>query len=282
MLASTATEFWDQTHTNTEEMQQNLVNSSNELANVANTAKDTADTSKSANEAYLEGIDKIKSFAQDPTSLAEDIYESNKRALELINEYDLSKGVGGYSIAENGLIEINKEVLDKQQQLREDNAISTDYANIIGQAVNKAKLASITTETEDNELDKTIQDLKVNRSKWMPDKQELIDAYRGGPEAWEALKQSYELDNLNLFAQTWHKTTLRQTDLSNQQWQDLFDSLEKTVGQGEENLANAQLDTAAMSTAAKILSDRNITAESQEAYSAYQKNNVSTASQGRL
>ena len=271
MLASTATEFWDQTHTNTEEMQQNLVNSSNELANVANTAKDTADTSKSANEAYLEGIDKIKSFAQDPTSLAEDIYESNKRALELINEYDLSKGVGGYSIAENGLIEINKEVLDKQQQLREDNAISTDYANIIGQAVNKAKLASITTETEDNELDKTIQDLKVNRSKWMPDKQELIDAYRGGPEAWEALKQSYELDNLNLFAQTWHKTTLRQTDLSNQQWQDLFDSLEKTVGQGEENLANAQLDTAAMSTAAKILSDRNITAESQEAYSAYQK-----------
>jgi hypothetical protein len=42
------------------------------------------------NEEYLNGIKEINSLSQDPTTLAEDIFESNKKALSLINDYNLS------------------------------------------------------------------------------------------------------------------------------------------------------------------------------------------------
>jgi hypothetical protein len=66
-------------------MMQNLANSDNELASAATTATEAAETAKIQNDEYLQGVEKIKSLSQDPTTLAEDVYESNKRALELIN-----------------------------------------------------------------------------------------------------------------------------------------------------------------------------------------------------
>ena len=63
----------------------NLANSNSEFTTASSSAAKAAETAKIQNEEYLTGVEKIKSLSQDPTTLAEDIYESNKKALELIN-----------------------------------------------------------------------------------------------------------------------------------------------------------------------------------------------------
>ena len=133
MVVSTAIELHNKATVSDKEHQQNLINSSNELNAFAATTADHLETVKAQNEDYLEGVKKIKSFDQDPTTLAEDIFESNKKALNLINEYGLTKGQ--YSTGANGLIEIDGNVLKQYGEItaQQSNTLS-EYANIFGQA----------------------------------------------------------------------------------------------------------------------------------------------------
>jgi hypothetical protein len=72
---------WDRYTTNMQELQAGLSKSTEELSNNAETSAQAAELATSNNEKYLDGVKKIKSLSQDPSALAEDIYESNKMAL---------------------------------------------------------------------------------------------------------------------------------------------------------------------------------------------------------
>ena len=132
-LVSTAMEIYDRATVSDKEHAQNLIDSSNELDNFTSTTKSHLETVKAQNEDYLEGVKKIKSFDQDPTTLAEDVFESNKKALNLITEYGLTEGQ--YSTGTNGLIEIKDSVLEQygEQAAKQANTLS-EYANVFGQA----------------------------------------------------------------------------------------------------------------------------------------------------
>jgi hypothetical protein len=63
--------------------------SNNELTTATNSTNEAVENAQTQNEDYLKGIEKIKSLNHDPVQLAEDIFESNKKALNLITEYGL-------------------------------------------------------------------------------------------------------------------------------------------------------------------------------------------------
>lgn len=135
MLIKSVGKAIDDAMVSTEEHIQNLQDSNNNLNQATQNTKAAIETVQTQNENYLEGIKKIQSFDQDPTTLAEDIFESNKKALGLINKYGLKSE--DYTTESNGLIKINEDILKQQEQKAKDVAESADFANILGQALNE-------------------------------------------------------------------------------------------------------------------------------------------------
>lgn len=146
-------DFVDKANVSDKEHAQNLIDSSNELATFASTTEQHLENVKTQNEDYLKGVEKIKSLDQDPATLAEDIYESNKKAFELIDQYGLAEDQ--YTRAGNGLIEISKDVLQTYgENIAEQSKITADYANVLGQAaINKEQAERAFSEAESKKAD---------------------------------------------------------------------------------------------------------------------------------
>ena len=269
-LASTAVEFWDQTHTNNKEMMQNLSSSNNELATASSTAAEAAETAKIQNEDYLKGVEKIKSLSQDSTTLAEDIYESNKKALELINQYNLQNGID-YSTGANGLIEIKKQSLQQEETNRDKVSQNVDYATLMGQAINQQKTNKI-KRSED-----TFSNITDNFSN------EINRFERGifANEEQKAFLNKYNTDgdttrfNIAELAQIYQDGQLQQyTELFSKA--SSFENLTTAIEGYLKNEIDAGLDDSGINNAAnvvanKILADNNITAATKEGFTGYQQ-----------
>lgn len=129
LVASSISDWVDTLYVSAEEHQQNLQTSSQELDTSVSATSERIEIVKSQNEDYLEGIKKINSLSQDPTTLTKDIYESNKKALNLIQEYGLDSSQ--YATESNGLINIDKQVLkDAEVQSVKNNTVA-QYANLL-------------------------------------------------------------------------------------------------------------------------------------------------------
>ena len=267
-LASTAAEFWDQTHTSNKEMMQNLANSNSELTTALSSAAKAAETAKIQNEEYLTGVEKIKSLSQDPTTLAEDIYESNKKALELINQYNLQGGVD-YSTGANGLIEIKKESLQQEEANRNNISQNADYASILGQALNQKKSDQI-ERTEDQfsqMIDNFSNEINPFDKLWANEEQKaFLEKYNTDADAnkfnIEELAQIYQDGQLQKYTELFSKASS-------------IESLETAIQDYLDNKADVELNDAAVDNATnivanKILADKGITAATQEGFSGYQ------------
>lgn len=268
VLASTAAEFWDQTHTSNKEMMQNLANSNSELTTASSSAAKAAETAKIQNEEYLTGVEKIKSLSQDPTTLAEDIYESNKKALELINQYNLQGGVD-YLTGANGLIEIKKESLQQEEANRNNISQNADYASILGQALNQKKSDQI-ERTEDQfsqMIDNFSNEINPFDKLWANEEQKaFLEKYNTDADAnkfnIEELAQIYQDGQLQKYTELFSKASS-------------IESLETAIQDYLDNKADVELNDAAVDNATnivanKILADNGITAATQEGFSGYQ------------
>ena len=191
-LVSTAMEIYDRATVSDKEHAQNLIDSSNELDNFTSTTKSHLETVKAQNEDYLEGVKKIKSFDQDPTTLAEDIFESNKKALNLITEYGLTEGQ--YSTGTNGLIEIKDNVLKQygEQAAKQANILS-EYANVFGQArVDKEQ--AYASSNDQTQLLTTNKTKNTQNNNWISDEQAaILDQYFEQPTYQGNGIKTYEL-----------------------------------------------------------------------------------------
>lgn len=129
---SLGTKIYDKWTVSESEHQQNLIDSSNELNNSVSITQERIETVERQNKEYLDGVKKIESLSQDPTTLAQDIFESNQKALNLISEYGLTSDQ--YTTSANGVIKIDENVLKGIETSAENANQVSQYANILGQA----------------------------------------------------------------------------------------------------------------------------------------------------
>ena len=254
---------------------QNLAMSNNELTAATNSTNEAVENAKTQNEDYLKGVEKIKSLNHDPVQLAEDIFESNKKALNLITEYGLQQSVD-YVTSNNGLIDIKEESLNAQIDKKSSTATNADYAEIIGTALNK-QATNIEKITHDeisamsNDQNLRFDPLDPTGKKWMSDKEEkdFYDRYDKNKDSIfnaDELKQLYTSGEWESFRKA-------------------FDQLEGIAGDNlvkriEQNIADNNIKqsdifgvtNASMVVANQLLKDNGYTSENLEGYSAIAHN----------
>ena len=272
VLGPMIADWFDKISTSSQEHLQNLAMSNNELTTATNSTNEAVKNAKTQNEDYLKGIEKIKSLNHDPVQLAEDIFESNKKALSLITEYGLQQGID-YITNNNGLIDIKEESLNAQIDKKSSTATNADYAEIIGTALNKqATNIEKLTHTEISAMSND-QNLRFNPAgaRWMLDKEEK-DFYDRYDKNKDSIFNADELKEL----------------YANGEWESFrkaFSQLEGTVGDNlvkriEQNIADSNIKqsdafgvtNASMVVANQLLKDNGYTSENLEGYSAIAHN----------
>ena len=255
-------EAWDYFTTNIQEVQAGLLKSTEELSNNAETSAQAAELATSNNEKYLDGVKKIKSFSQDPSTLMEDIYQSNKMALQLIQDYNLASDE--YITNSQGLIEISEDKLEEKAQEKANTATIADMSNVIGNAANAQISADKNlTQFQQNymltEAGKNINEiLSANGLAGSVPVQDMIQAYKKGGEDWENFKNQYDKYSSIKGGPDW--TIVEQAIIDNAL------SLEDKKTQSDLQLANAARVSAGM-----VLNQQGITPANQEGYLAIQE-----------
>ena len=241
---------------------QYFLKNTEELSNNAETSAQAAELATSNNEKYLDGVKKIKSFSQDPSTLMEDIYQSNKMALQLIQDYNLASDE--YITNSQGLIEISEDKLEEKAQEKANTATIADMSNVIGNAANAQISADKNlTQFQQNymltEAGKNINEiLSANGLAGSVPVQDMIQAYKKGGEDWENFKNQYDKYSSIKGGPDW--TIVEQAIIDNAL------SLEDKKTQSDLQLANAARVSAGM-----VLNQQGITPANQEGYLAIQE-----------
>ena len=255
-------EAWDYFTTNMQELQAGLSKSTEELSNNAETSAQAAELATSNNEKYLEGVKKIKSLSQDPSALAEDIYESNKMALQLIQDYNLASDE--YITNSQGLIEISENKLQEKAQEKADASFLSDMSNVLGSALN----AKISADENLKQFQRDFEN-KTEATQNISDAmaksgissgqtytvQQMTGNYMAGTEQWEEFKAQVNQQYKNV---DWEAIE-----------QSIIDNASSFYDRSDQG--NLQLTNAARISAGMVLNQQGITPANQEGYLAIQE-----------
>ena len=268
----------DKSSTSRKELATNLVSSNNELASSTKTTSNAVEQYKTQNNSYLDSINKIKSLSYDPSNMAEDIYQANKQALELIEQYGLTGN--DYTSNAQGLIEIDNRVLNAKVKEQEQYAKSADYAEILGKSLNNSNNERLEFLEQSNRTQADVlmamnnaTNAYNNMSNSVSSGFQAVAAKEG--QAWREVTYSQILD-------AWTK----KTEGNETEWKNLTEQFSQVDWKSVEislknrDRAESEYDhdsnlgvlSAARVVASKILADQGITEKNTKAYSAYAEN----------
>lgn len=191
---SLAFEAFDYFTTSTEEYATSIARSTQNLQNAATTTAKAFEQSQSDSETHLANVRKIESYSQDPSEMANAIYEANKQAIDMITKYGQNWIEGNeYSVDQNnGLIKIKESTLKNVQEEKESIGEDFERTANLAQATQQLEQVNLALENfrmigRDKQVSQEMANLFLESLTHVTPK--LMSQYKNGEKDFSSILQ---------------------------------------------------------------------------------------------